>query len=151
MANTTDAPSFRFSFKIISGYSVVNLPNNIIVPNLKNITIRKLSYNFNQTNQYVAKLSIQGYDTHFYTDGQVTGTYTLTFFSPSGTLNSQINYVNYANQPDILLTYGSPMSQFILVFDTDQSVNQGSLGSMSIGGCPFVTASNPLLVEIEFQ
>ena len=150
MANTTDSQSYVFSFKLVSGYNVVNLPNNIIVPNLKTITIRKLSYNFNQPDQYVAKLSIQGYDLHQYTDGVSSGTYTLTFFSPSGTVNSQINYVNYANQADIVLTYGNPLSQFTLIFDTDYSTNQGSLGAMSTGGSPYVTTTNPLLVEISF-
>ena len=151
MANTTESPSYVFTFKLISGYSVVNLPNNIIVPNLKTITIKKLSYNFNQLNQYVAKMSIVGYDIHTFTDGQTTKAYTLTFFNPGGALNSQINFVNYAKTPDIVLAYGSPMSQFILVFDTDYSTVQGSLGSMSVGGSPFVTPSNPLLLEIQFQ
>ena len=151
VANTTEAPSYRYSFKLVSGYSVINIPNNVIIPNLKNITIRKLSYNFNQSNQYVAKLSIMGYDTHIYTEGQITGSYTLSFFSPSGTINSQINYVNYANQPDVQLSYGNPMSQFTLIFDTDYSTIQGSLGQMSTGGSAYVTQENPVLIEIDFQ
>ena len=44
MANTTESPSYVFTFKLVSGYNVVNLPSNIIVPNLKQITIKKLSY-----------------------------------------------------------------------------------------------------------
>ena len=70
--------------------------------------------------------------------------------NPSGLINSQINYVNYADKPDITLKYGAPFSQFTLVFDTDYSVNQGSFGEMSVGGSSFVTPSNPLLIEIEF-
>ena len=92
MANQTDAQSYIFSFKLVSGYNVITLPNATIVPNLKTITIKKLSYNFNQSNQYVAKLSIMGYDLHTYSDGQITSPYTLTFFNPSGTVNSQITY-----------------------------------------------------------
>ena len=45
MANTTESPSYVFTFKLVSGYNVVNLPNNIMVPNLKQITIKKLRYN----------------------------------------------------------------------------------------------------------
>ncbi len=93
-ANTAESPSYVFTFKLVSGYNVVNLPNNIIVPNLKQITIKKLSYNFNQANQYVAKLSLMGYDLHYYSDGVNNTSYTLTFMNPSGLINSQINYVN---------------------------------------------------------
>ena len=150
MANTTESPSYVFTFKLISGFNIVNLPNNILVPNLKKITIKKLSYNFNQSNQYVAKLSVQGYDLHYYSDGVTTSTYTLTFMNPSGLINSQINYVNYADRPDIVLSYGAPFTQFTLIFDTDYSVNPGSLGEMSVGGSPHVSPSNPLLIEIEF-
>ncbi len=151
MANTTGAQTFTFSYKLVSGYNVITLPNGVIIPNLKTITVKKLSYNFNQINQYVAKLSIQGYDLYNYSDGQINGTYTLSFFNPSGTLNSQINYVNYANSPDIILQYGAPFSQLTLVFDTDFSNNQGSLGMMSVGGSPYVSATNPLLIELQFQ
>ncbi len=75
----------------------------------------------------------------------------MSFSNPSGAINSQIAYVNYADKPDIVLTYGSPLSQFTLSFDTDYSINQGSLGVMSTGGSPYVTASNPLFIEIEFK
>ena len=150
MANTTESLSYVFTFKLVSGYNVVNLPNNTIVPNLKQITIKKLSYNFNQANQYVAKLSLLGYDLHYYSDGVNTSSYTLTFMNPSGLINSQINYVNYADKPDIVLKYGAPFSQFTLVFGTDYSVNQGSFGEMSVGGSSFVSPSNVLLIEIEF-
>ena len=102
-------------------------------------------------NQYVAKLSIQGYDLHYYTDGVLTSTYTLSFFNPSGALNSQINYVNYASKDDIVLSYGAPFSQFTLVFDTDYSEISGGLGQMSMCGSSFVTLSNPIIIEIEFK
>ena len=42
MANQTEAMSYIFSFKLVSGYNVINLPNSIIVPNLKTITIKKI-------------------------------------------------------------------------------------------------------------
>ena len=151
MANTTDSQTYTFSFKLVPGYNVISLPNNIITPNLKNITIKKISYNFNQSNQYVAKLSIIGYDLQYYSDGVVTNTYSLSFFNPSGAINSQINYVNYSDKSDIVLKYGSPLSQFTLSFDTDYSTIPGSLGVMSTGGSSFVTSSNPLFIEIEFK
>ena len=104
MANQTSASTYIFSFKLVSGYNVITLPNNVVVPNLKSITVKKLSYNFNQLNQYSALLSIQGYDLHSYSDGVATHTYSLSFFNPSGVQNSQINYINYANKSDISLT-----------------------------------------------
>ena len=151
MANQTSASSYIFSFKLVSGYNVITLPNNVIVPNLKYITVKKLSYNFNQLNQYSALLSIQGYDLHNYSDGVANHTYSLSFFNPSGIQNSQINYINYASKPDVALTYGAPQSQFTLVFDTDYGSNYigGNLGLMPTGGSPFVTATNPLFVELE--
>ncbi len=152
MANQTASPNYIFSFKLVSGYNVITLPNGVIVPNLKTITIKKLSYNFNQQSQYSALLSIQGYDLHYYSDGVANHSYTLSFFNPSGILNDQINYINYAEKPDISLVYGSPQSQFTLVFDTDygSNYNGGNLGLMSTGGSPFVSATNPLFVELEF-
>ena len=62
MANTLASPSYVFSFKLVSGYNQITSPNNVIVPNLKQIIVRKLSYSFNQQYQYEAKLSIVGYD-----------------------------------------------------------------------------------------
>ena len=150
MANQTNSLSYIFSFKLVSGYNVITLPNAVIVPNLKTITVKKLSYNFNQLNQYSALLSILGYDLNNYSDGIANHTYSLSFFNPSGVQNSQINYINYSNKPDISLSYGAPMSQLILVFDTDYGSNGSSLGLMSMGGSPFVTSSNPLFVELEF-
>ncbi len=111
-------------------------------------TVKKLSYKFNTINQYTALLSIQGFDLHTLSDGIVTQNYTLSFFNPSGIINSEINYINYAAKPDIQLTYGSSQSQFTIVFNTDQSDNVGSLGSMSAGGSRYVTTSNPLFLEI---
>ena len=37
MANTTDSQTYIFTFKLVSGYNVITLPNNIIIPNLKKI------------------------------------------------------------------------------------------------------------------
>ena len=151
MANTLASPSYVFSFKLVSGFNQITLPNNVIVPNLKQIIVRKLSYAFNQQYQYEAKLSIVGYDLHTYFDGLNTSSYTLSFFNPSGALNNVIEYTNVTSNADINLTYGAPMSQFTLVFDTDYSNNTGSLGAMSIGGSPYVTPTNPLFIEIEFR
>ena len=150
MANDVDAKSYIFSYKLCSGYNVIQIPSNIVIPNLKQITVKKLSYKFNTINQYTALLSIQGFDLHTLSDGIVTQNYTLSFFNPSGIINSEINYINYAAKPDIQLTYGSSQSQFTIVFNTDQSDNVGSLGSMSVGGSSYVTTSNPLFLEIEF-
>ena len=153
MANDTSSKSYIFSFKLVSGYNVITLPNNVIVPNLKNITVKKLSYNFNQLNQYSALLSIQGYDLHNYSDGVSNNTYLLSFFNPTGVQNSQINYINYTNKPDVSLSYGAPMPQLTLVFDTDYGSNYNgvNLGLMSTGGSPFVSATNPLFVELCFE
>ena len=41
MANDTSSKSYIFSFKLVSGYNVITLPNAVIVPNLKTITIKK--------------------------------------------------------------------------------------------------------------
>ncbi len=151
MANTTNAQSYIFTFKLISGYNVIQLPNNIIIPNLKKIFVRKLAYNFNQQYQYVGKLSIVGYDLHTYTDGVNTSSYTITLLNPSGALNNVVEYTNVTQNADINLLYGSSQSQFTIVFDSDYSDNGGSLTSMSTGGSPFVSQSNPLLLELELQ
>ena len=149
-ANTTGADSYVFSIKLISGYNVVQLPSNIIVPNLKKIFIRKFGYTFNQQNQYVALLSIQGFDLHTYYDGQVQSNYSISLFNPSGVQNTVINYVNNSDTADISLLYGSPQSQFTITIHTDYGTT-GNLGQISTGGTPFITSNNPVFLELEFQ
>ena len=149
MANTFAAPSYVFSFKLVSGYNVIQLPNNIIIPNLKQIFIRKLSYNFNQQNQYVGLLSIQGYDLNTYFDGVAQSNYTISMFNASGVQNTVISYVNTTMNADINLQYGSVQSQFTIVFNTDYGAT-GNLGAMSTGGSSFVSPTNPLFIELQF-
>ncbi len=149
-ANTTGADSYVFSIKLISGYNVVQLPSNIIVPNLKKIFIRKFGYTFNQQNQYVALLSIQGFDLHTYYDGQVQSNYSISLFNPSGVQNTVINYVNNSDTADISLLYGSPQSQFTITINTDYGTT-GNLGQISTGGSPFITSNNPIFLELEFK
>ena len=152
-ANTTGASSFIFSFKLCSGYNVIQLPNSTIVPNLKKIFVRKFGYNFTQQNQYVALLSIQGFDLHTYYDGVVQSSYSISLFNPSGTQNAVVNYVNVTNSADIELLYGSVQSQFTIVINTDygSNYNGGNLGQISTGGTPFITTDNPVFLELEFQ
>ena len=150
-ANTTSAISYIFTFKLCSGYNIVQLPNSITIPNLKKIFIRKLSYNFNTSFQYIGLLSLQGWDLHSYSDGIATSSYTISLLNPSGVQNSVISYINNTSKADIDLVYGSVQSQFIITFNTDNSNGSGSLGQMSVGGSAYVTPSNPIVIEIEFQ
>jgi len=150
-ANTTGANSYIYSIKLVSGYSVITLPSNIIIPNLKKIFIRKFGYNFNQANQYVALLSIQGFDLHSYFDGQVQTNYTISLFNVSGVQNTVVNYINNTDMSDINLLYGSSQSQFTITINTDYGTASGNLGQISVGGSPFITPSNPVFLELQFE
>lgn len=151
MANETSSANYIYTFKLISGFNVINIPNNVIVPNLKQIFIRKLAYNFDQIGSYIGLLSIQGYDLHVYTDGITPHNYTICLFNPSGNQNQVIEYINETTHPDINLVYGAPMSQFTLIFDQDgPSANQQPSAAMTTGGSPFITTTNPLFIELEF-
>ncbi len=88
---------------------------------------------------------------HQYSDGVNLSSYTITLLNPSGVINSVVEYTNVSNNADINLSYGSPQSSFTVVFDSDYSNNGGSLTSMTTGGSPFVSSSNPLLIELEFR
>ncbi len=115
-ANTIGAISYIYSFKLCSGYNIVQLPSNVVIPNLKKIFVRKFGYNFNQANQYVALLSIQGFDLHTFYDGQISSSFTII----------------------INTDYGS-------------AYNGGNLGQISVGGSPFVTTTNPVYIELQFE
>ena len=126
------------AYKLVSGYNVINFPQTLL--NVKSITVRKLGYMFDQTGQYMARLSIGSNDVHEYTDGITSSNYTMAFFNPGGILNSVVTYDNKTNSTDVTFVYGKDMTQCVLSFDIDDSA----------GGSPYVTQSNPLYIELEF-
>ena len=126
------------AYKLVSGYNVISFPKAL--SNLKSITVRKLGYRFDQTGQYIARLSIGSNDVHAYTDGITSSNYTMIFFNPSGLINSVVTYDNKTSETDVTFEYGKDMTQCILTFDIENSV----------GGSPYVTQLNPLFIELEF-
>ena len=126
------------AYKLVSGYNVISFPQAL--SNVKSITVRKLGYRFDQTGQYIARLSIGSNDVHEYTDGITSSNYTMIFFNPSGLINSVVTYDNKTSETDVTFEYGKDMTQCILTFDIDSSS----------GGSPYVTQLNPLYVELEF-
>lgn len=126
------------AYKLVSGYNVISFPQTIL--NVKSITVRKLGYRFNQTGQYIARLTIVSNDVHEYTDGLTSSNYTMIFFNPSGLMDSVVIYDNKTSNPDVIFDYGKDMTRCILTFDIENSV----------GGSPYVTQLNPLFIELEF-
>lgn len=128
-----------FTYQLYSGYNLITLSQTI--DNVKKITVKKFAYRFIQPNQLLARLSIVGHDIWTYTDGITTANYTMTFFNAGGLQNGVINYINKNDAPDVKFEYGTPLTQFYLVFDIDNSS----------GGSPDVSQTNPILIELEFS